>query len=85
MNYEANKTYTMTVLFADAKGRYVNVESPEKQVFKVDIEGKLVKPPKSLSGRKVDVVCTGYAVDTPPNFMLAEKYFAGTTVQRVRG
>lgn len=78
MKYEANKTYTMTVLFADAKGRYLNVQSapPDKEVFKIDIAGKLARPPKSLSGKHIDVVCTGEAVDVPPNFMLAEKYFA---------
>lgn len=78
MKYEANKTYTMTVLFADAKGRYLNVQSapPDKEVFKIDISGKLAQPPKSLSGKRIDVVCTGEAIDVPPNFMLAEKYFA---------
>lgn len=78
MNYEVNKTYTMTVLFADAKGRYVNVQSPEKQVFKIDIEGQLAQAPKTLSGRRVDVVCTGDAINFPPNFMLAEKYFSNS-------
>ena len=78
MKYEANKTYTMMVLFADAKGRYLNVQSapPDKEVFKIDISGKLARPPKSLSGKRIDVVCTGEAIDVPPNFMLAEKYFA---------
>ncbi len=75
MNYEANKIYSMTVLFADAKGRYVNVQSSEKQVFKVDIEGRLSVPPKSLSGKRVDLVCTGDAVDVPPNFILDKRYF----------
>lgn len=55
MEYEAHKTYPMLALFADAKGRYINVQSPEKKVFKVDIEGRLAVPPKSLSGKKVDL------------------------------
>lgn len=78
MEYEAYKIYPMLVLFADAKGRYLNVQSSDKQVFKVDIEGKLAVTPKSLSGKKVDLVCTGDAINVPPNFSLAERYFAST-------
>lgn len=76
----------MTVLFADAKGRYVNVRTADgSATFQVDIEGKLARSVKSLKDKKVDVVCTGELKDAQPRFVLAPKYFAATPAIPIRG
>lgn len=76
MDFEKGKTYSMTVIFANAKGRYVNVLAPDKKAYRVDIEAPVANGLMSLKDKTIDFVCTGESVDVQPNFVLAPKYFA---------
>ena len=76
--YEVGKTYKMFVLFADRKGKYLNVRDDGNAGFvtTVEVEGELVKPLQQLKDTTVELVCTDIT-EKGPEFSLSKKYFTG--------
>ena len=85
MDFEINKTYSMMVIYVDAKGRYVNVLAPDKKSYRVDIEGTVANGIKSLKDKRVELIYTGESIDVQPNFMLSPKYFARVPLEPKKG